>query len=102
HIFKLFASLRVESAVIGAGRDQNAFCPEHGAATFDLKTGTIFVSTIIMKCESLRRRGKFCAETISLKLREPGQIATTDSGRETKKVFDQRRGTGLPTGSVTF
>src|SRR6266513_3294287 len=56
HIFKLFASFRIESAVIGASRDQNAFCPEHGAATFDLETGAIFVTTIITKRECLSRR----------------------------------------------
>src|SRR6266496_3265186 len=49
HIFKFFAPLRIQPAVIRASRDQNAFCPEHGAATFDLKTSTVFVSTIIMK-----------------------------------------------------
>src|SRR5205823_693084 len=46
--------------------------------------------------------GKFCAEPIRLKLGEPGQIAATDSGRETKKVFDQRGGTGLTARRVTF
>src|SRR6266567_3067297 len=67
-----------------------------------MKTGAVFVGDIVQKRERLRRRGKFCAEPIRLKLREPGQIAATNSGRETKKVFDQRGGTSLAARSVTF
>src|SRR5207253_10624409 len=99
---KLFPPLRVQPAVIRAGRDQNTFCAEHSSATFHLQTGTVFVRTIVIKRERLRRCGNFCTEPIRLKLGEPGQIAATDPGRETKKVFDQGGRTSLTARSVTF
>ena len=102
HILKLFATLRIQPAVIRASRDQDTLCAEHSPATFHLKAGAVFLGAIIIKRERLRRCGKFCTEPIRLKLGEPGQIAATDSGRETKKVFDQRGRTSLTARSVTF
>ena len=102
HILKLFATLRIQSAVIRASRDQNTFCAEHSSATFHLQAGAVFIGAIIIKSERLRRCGKFCTEPIRLKLGEPGQIAATNPGRETKKVFDQGGRTSLTARSVTF
>src|SRR5207245_11465778 len=102
HALKSLATFGVQPVVIGAGRYQNAFCPEHSAATFHLKTSAIFLASIIIKGERLRRCRELRTEPICLKLRQPGEIAADYPGRETKKVFDQRRGAGLAAWRVTF
>src|SRR5204863_7298903 len=71
-------------------------------ATFDLDAHAVFVVRIVTKRESLRGCGKFCAEPKRLELRKPGQIAAADSSWETKEIFDQRRGSRLSAGRITF
>jgi len=71
-------------------------------ATLDLKARAIFLAVVIIERKCLRWRGKFCAEPVGLKLRAISQIAPTDSSWKAEKVFDQRRGTSLSSGRVTF
>ena len=89
HILKLFPPLRIQPAVIRSGRDQDTFCVKHRGATFRLETGAVLAISVVLQGEGRGWCGKFRAESVSLKLSEPGQFATTNAGRESKEVFDE-------------
>src|SRR5688572_27090958 len=52
--------------------------------------------------ERPRRRGKFCAETIGLKLRTVSQVAAADAGGKAEEVLDERGRTGLSARRIAF
>ena len=52
--------------------------------------------------KSLGRRRKFRPEPVGLKLRPISQVAAANPGRESKKILDQGRRTGLSTRRVTL
>src|SRR3984893_80503 len=89
HAFELFATPGVEPAIIRTSRDEESFCAKHGRATLRLEAHTIFAIGVVLQRESLGRGGKFRAESVGLKLSEPGQFATTNAGRESKEIFNQ-------------
>src|SRR5438874_1437547 len=67
HTFKLFATFRIEPAVIRARSNQDALRSQHGRATFDLETGAIFLVVVtVIKRQGLRWRRKFRTESIGL------------------------------------
>src|SRR5207237_3680870 len=101
-ILKLFPPLRIQPAIIGASRNQDTFCVKHRGATFRLETGAVLAISVVLQGEGRGWCGKFRAESVSLKLSEPGQFAATNAGRESKEVFDEGRGTGLSAGRITF
>src|SRR5205823_8031096 len=87
--FELFAALGFEPAIIGASRNQDRFCAKHRGATFRLETGAVLAISVVLQGEGGGWCGKFRAESVSLKLREPGQFATTNAGRASKEGFDE-------------
>ena len=47
---ELFATFRIQAAVIRAGGDQDTFRSQYGGATFDLETGAVFIGVVaVMK-----------------------------------------------------
>ena len=67
HPLKLFATFRIQSAVIRARGYQDAFRSQHGGATFDLETGAVFRCAVtVLKRQGLRWRREFRTESICL------------------------------------
>src|SRR5437660_1233029 len=67
HTLKLFAPLRIESPIIRARSNQDAFGSQYGGATFDLETGAVFRCAItVLKRQGLRWRREFRTESICL------------------------------------
>jgi hypothetical protein len=68
----LFATLGFEPAIIGASGNQDSFCTERRTATFCLEASTVFLIRVVLQGEGGGWCGKLRAESIRLKLSEPG------------------------------
>jgi hypothetical protein len=68
----LFAALGFEPAIIRASGNQDSFCAERRTTTFRLEACTVLVIRVVLQGEGLRWCGKFRAESIGLKLSQPG------------------------------
>src|SRR5438067_13870722 len=102
HILKLFAPLRIQPAVIGARCNQNSFCSKNGGAPLRLEADAVLAVGNVIKRKSLGWCRKFRAESVSLKLSEPGQFAATNAGWKSEEILNQRGGTSLSARGVTF
>src|SRR5207302_5747531 len=98
---KLLAARRIQTTVIRASGDDDAFGAQGGIAPFRLQVRAVLALGKLER-KRLRWHGKLRAETIGLKLRTVSQLAAADAGRKPEKVLDQRRRSGLSARRIAF